>query len=144
MYSQEVMYDNTKIKGDQAELEVFVFLKRHGYTVATPFGENQPYDFIVESPQRNLYRVQVRWISEVKGALNLSLRCSSCGVNKPLDLHRIDVFVGWDGSSCYILPTKEIEHLRAGVSLRIEAVKNQQVKGVRYASTYREAVNLIP
>ncbi len=138
------MYDNTKIKGDRAELEVFIFLTRNGYVVSLPFGENQPYDMVAESPTGRLYRVQVRYVSEKNGSLALSLRRSSGGTSTTLDLSRIDVFAGWDGKHVYLVPTRDIGEFRAAVSLRLAPARNGQSKGIRLASNHQDAVHLIP
>lgn len=143
-YNQPVLYNNTKVKGDAAELEVFIYLKRHGYVVSLPFGENQPYDMVAESPTGRLYRIQVRYVSESSGSISISLRRSSQGSSKTLDLSRIDVFAGWDGKHVYFVLTKNLGNVRAAVSLRTLPALNNQSRGIRRADQHRNALYLIP
>jgi hypothetical protein len=146
MHNQMVManYANTKTKGNAAELEALCFFNRRGYTVSLPFGENAPYDLVVESPSGRLYRLQVRWASWNNGVMNVSLRRSSGGSNEPLDVSRIDAFVAWDGETAFVIPVFDMKGHRAGFSLRREPSKNGQKKGVTLASVYSEAIHLLP
>jgi len=139
-----VGYDNTKQKGDEAELSALVFLQRHGFMVSIPFGENTPYDLIAESPQGRLYRVQVRWCSWKEGRLSLSLRRISKNYHKPLDRTRIDTFLAWDGSDAYIVPVQDTMSCSAEFTLRGEPPRNGQKKGIHLASAYRNAIHLLP
>lgn len=133
-------YDNTKIKGDQAEMEVMVYLTRRGYQVSIPFGENCPYDLVAESSQGNVYRVQVRWSTWKKGLLSVRLRTISKNYSRTLDLKRIDVFAIFDGEDIYLIPTPDLAHCKAEFTLRAEAPKNGQTAKITMASDYRGAV----
>jgi hypothetical protein len=138
------LYDNTKVKGDIAEMEALVFLSRGGYRVSIPFGENCPYDLVAESPSGKMYRVQVRWSTWHKDVLTVSLRATSKNYARTLDLSRIDVFLVFDGASAYVIPTDTLKHCKAYFSLRVSVPKNNQVKGVSWASSFKEALHLIP
>lgn len=50
---------NTKQTGDSSEVIVISQLIQRGYSVSIPFGDNDPYDIIVDS-NVELYRVQVK------------------------------------------------------------------------------------
>ena len=63
-----------KQKGDLAELTVACDLRRRGYKVAIPFGEDCDYDLVVER-EGKLERVQVKY-AESDGAA-ISVRCCS-------------------------------------------------------------------
>jgi len=139
-----VPYQNTKVKGDQAEMEVMVYLTRAGYRVSLPFGENCPYDLVVESPKGNLYRVQVRWATWRQGILAVRLRATSKNYSRPLELARIDAFGVFDGTSVYLVPTRDLAHCKAEFTLRAESPKNGQRAGVSMAADYKEAVSLLP
>ena len=142
----EVMatYQNTKAKGNSAELEVLCFFNRKGYVVSLPFGDNAPYDLILESPSAKVYRVQVRWSSWKGDVLMVNLQRSSQGRSYPLDLTRIDTFVAWDGTKLYIVPVQKLAHCKAGFSLRRSETKNGQSKGINLASDFFEALHLVP
>lgn len=137
-------YQNSKVKGNTAELEVFCLLQRAGYTTALPFGENAPYDLIVESPTGKLYRLQVRWASWRNEVLTLNLRRSSNGKNYLLDMNRIDAFAAWDGDELYIFPVTELSSCRNNFSVRRAAPKNNQMTGVHLAVDYKAALHKIP
>jgi hypothetical protein len=136
-------YTNTKQKGDEAELAALIFFKQHQFSVSVPFGENTPYDLIVESPTGTLSRIQVRWCSWNKGTLRLSIRTISKNYCRTLDLSRIDAFLAWDGECAYIVPTVDLEGCTSNVTLRREPPKNNQSKGVRLAKDFLEAVHLL-
>jgi hypothetical protein len=56
---------NTKQVGDISEIMVLAELVKRDYTVSVPFGDNDPYDLIVDI-EDELYRVQVKtgWIED--------------------------------------------------------------------------------
>ncbi|CCQ35302.1 uncharacterized protein Nmlp_1091 [Natronomonas moolapensis 8.8.11] len=56
---------NTKQTGDTSEAAVIAELIGRGYTVSIPFGDNDPYDLVVDSAE-SLHRVQVKtgWIED--------------------------------------------------------------------------------
>ena len=137
-------YQNTKVKGNSAELEVLCFFNRRGYVVALPFGENAPYDLILESPAGKVYRVQIRWASWNDDVLMVNLRRSSQGKNYSLNLDRIDAFVAWDGEKVFVIPVVELKHCGAAFSIRKTVPKNGQKKGVNFSVDYVEAIHLLP
>lgn len=49
---------NTKQVGDTSEVLVLAELIRRGYSVSIPYGDNDPYDLIVDADE--LHRVQVK------------------------------------------------------------------------------------
>lgn len=137
-------YQNTKVKGNSAELEAACFFNRNGYVVSLPFGDNAPYDAIVESPSRKIYRVQVRWSSWKGEILMVNLQRSSQGRSYSLDLSRIDVFAIWDGSCMFIVPTSELSGCIKAFTLRRGASKNGQKQGIHLAKDYEGATARIP
>jgi hypothetical protein len=56
---------STKQAGDASEATVLATLIDLGYTVSIPFGDNDPYDLVVET-DRGLVRVQVKtgWLED--------------------------------------------------------------------------------
>jgi hypothetical protein len=137
-------YQNTKVKGNSAELEVLCFFNRKGFVVSLPFGDNAPYDLVLESPSGKIYRVQVRWSSWKGEVLMVNLRRSSQGKTYHLDLTRIDAFAAWDGERIYVIPVLRLSHCKAGFSMRKSGAKNKQSKGINLASEFAEAVHLLP
>lgn len=135
-YTQEVPYQNSKVKGDDAELEVLLWLKKRGFSVAIPFGENQPYDLVIESPAHQLYRVQVRRVSWRNDVLEIPLRVGSKNYWRTLDLSRIDVFAVWDGEQPYFIRTELMRKCRATFSIRRKQARNKQAVGIRFADDF--------
>ena len=56
---------NTKQVGDTSEAVVLAELVKQGYTVSVPFGDNDPYDLVVDTVD-GLHRVQIKtgWIED--------------------------------------------------------------------------------
>ena len=135
---------NTKDKGDEAELSVLVFLKRHGYSVSIPFGENAPYDLVAESPTGIVYRVQVRWSTWKNDTLGIRLRCVSKNYCRTIDRTRIDVFAVWDGESPYFVPCSETMTSANEISLRRTVPKNGQKSNIRFARDYVDVIKMMP
>lgn len=50
----------SKEKGDEVELLFKLRAHQVGLTVAEPYGDRRPYDFIVESRSNTLYKIQVK------------------------------------------------------------------------------------
>jgi hypothetical protein len=136
-------YENTKSKGNIAEVEAIRFFLKKGYSVSVPFGDNAPYDLIIESASK-LYRVQVRHSTWKNNVLLLSVRASSGGKSKRLDLNRIDVFAVWDGSELFIVPTSFIGNRSTAFCMRREQPMNGQQDGINMAYEFREAVRFLP
>lgn len=137
---------NTKSKGTLAEMEVALFFKRAGYTVSFPFGDNEPYDLVVESTTNKLYRVQVRGCSWKNDSLEISLRSVTTGkgrslVSKCLDLSRIEVFAAWDGSKVYLVPVAGLNHTRA---FTLRKFPGKSGRPSNLADEFLEATHLVP
>jgi hypothetical protein len=56
---------STKQVGDESEAAVLAELVERGYSVSIPFGDNDPYDLVVDA-EPELYRVQVNtgWLED--------------------------------------------------------------------------------
>ncbi len=137
------MYDNSKTKGNRAELNVLYRFSEAGFSVSIPFGDNAPYDLIVESPSKKLYRIQTRWCSWKGEVLSVSLQRSSQGVSFPLDLTRIDAMVAFDGKDLYLIPVTGLT-VATAIQLRRSPAKNGQTKGVRLSSDFKDRFDLLP
>jgi PD-(D/E)XK endonuclease len=57
-----------KQKGDLAELKVACDLRRRGYLVLIPFGEEAPYDIVIDRDGK-LERIQVKYRDRGDGAV---------------------------------------------------------------------------
>ena len=64
-----------KEKGDFAELKVACDLRRRGYLICIPFGEEAPYDIVIDRDGR-LERVQVKY-ADREGDGSVEVPCYS-------------------------------------------------------------------
>jgi Holliday junction resolvase-like predicted endonuclease len=134
---------STKTKGDLAELMVAADLRRKGYKVAFPFGEDWDYDLIVER-EGSLERVQVKY-SESDGAV-LAVRCRSHSLTngkvkrvKHYTAAMIDWLAVYDQSTdrCFYVPAKELGTAgRSIMHLRLAPAINGQRAGINFAERY--------
>jgi hypothetical protein len=138
------LYINTKTKGTQAEVEALCYFHRNGYFVSIPFGENAPYDLIVESPTKKCYRVQVRRSSWVGEVLPVSLRVISKNYARTIDFSRIDIFAIWDSEAFYIIPVQEVAGSTSSIHIRRIPARNGQKKRLHLAEDFREALRYCP
>jgi Holliday junction resolvase-like predicted endonuclease len=133
---------STKTKGDLAELMVAADLRRKGYKVAIPFGEDWDYDLIIER-DGNLERVQVKY-AESDGVV-LTVRCwsSSLTNGKVRHIKRytaamiewLAVYDRFTDRCCYI-PAAELGEGRSIMHLRLSPTLNGQRAGINFADDY--------
>jgi hypothetical protein len=124
-------------KGDLTEATVVAELKRHEVPVSLPFGDNERYDVVIESPSGQLLRAQIKtgWyrdgVVQFKG---YSQHTNSEGnTYKPYG----------DGIDCFLVYSHEVERLflvweaevDANMSIRIEAPE-QQHDSTNWADEY--------
>ena len=125
----------TKSKGDLAELMVAADLRRKGYKIAIPFGED---DLILERGDR-LERVQVKYATS-DGAV-IEARCRSHSLTngkikrtKYYTAATIDWLAIYDATTqrCFYVPVKELGNGRNSISLRLAPARNHQSQGIRW------------
>ena len=134
----------TKSKGDLAELMVAADLRRKGYKIAIPFGEDWDYDLILERGDR-LERVQVKYATS-DGAV-IEARCRSHSLTngkikrtKYYTAATIDWLAIYDATTqrCFYVPAKELGNGRNSISLRLAPARNNQSQGIRLAAAYQD------
>jgi hypothetical protein len=129
---------HTKRTGEVSELQVLAALARDGHVLAIPFGDNQRYDLLID--RGGVFeRVQVKTGRLRTGAV----RFQTCSTGSTTD-HRTSVSykdqVEWFGvycpenGRCYLVPIGDLPGVEG--SLRVEASRNGQTTGVRWASNY--------
>lgn len=126
---------NTKDKGDFAEIEAIRFFKQNGYSVSIPFGDNDPYDLIIESPNKNLYRIQVRYSAFNEEYVKVRLTSTSRYTQTTLDFQRVEAFVIFDSKDFYIVPTSQIAN-KCALHLRKLPAKNNQKEKIHLAENF--------
>lgn len=131
-----------KQKGDLAELLVAADLRRRGFKVAFPYGEDWDYDLIVER-RGCLERVQVKY-AESDGARLLvrgrshSLTNGKVRAVKRYTAETIDWLAVYDATSgrCYYVPAIELGHGMYTLTLRLSPARNNQRLKIRLATNY--------
>jgi hypothetical protein len=130
---------HTKNKGDIGVLKVQVALAEQGYTILIPLSEHQSFD-IVAYQNGAFKRIQVKFRSMKKnGIIEVPFKSSWSdrhGVHtKYVDKQDIDVYAVYcpETDECYFLNPSQFGDV---VSLRVNAPKNNQVKGIHLASDF--------
>jgi PD-(D/E)XK endonuclease len=119
-----------KQKGDLAELKVACDLRRRGYGLAIPFGEECDYDLIVDR-DGVLERVQVKYTESDR--VIIDVRCNSHSLTKGkvratkrYTADNIDWLAVYDRTTdrCYYIPAFELGDGRYRLSLRLAPTRN--------------------
>lgn len=123
---------NTNRKGDIAELAVAKKFLELGCWVSYPFGDDAPYDLIVDNG-KDLIKVQVKHLKPLNNTLRFSLHSDSGKPYKEI----IDMMVGYnpDNDKLYAINPKDFNS-KISVSLKLNKPKNNQSKGVNLAENY--------
>lgn len=135
---------NLKAKGDLAELMVATDLRRRGFGIAIPFGEDCDFDLVLVRSDR-LQRVQVKYV-ESDGAV-IVVKCFSHSLTngrirktKRYTAKTIDLLAVYDRTTdrCYYVPASELGEGRSQIYLRLTPARNGQRIGTRPAEDYLE------
>jgi len=133
-----------KQKGDVAELAVAVDLRRRGYLVSIPFGEDSDYDLVVDRAGK-LERVQVKY-TESDGHV-IQVRCRSHSLTngkvratKLYTAEMVDWIAVYDETTkrCYYLPSTLLGNGHPMLALRLTPALNNQVRRIRLAADFLE------
>lgn len=132
----------TKTKGDLAELMVAADLRRKGYKVAFPYGEDWDYELIFDH-DGNLERVQVKYAEPDGSVLTVRCRSHSLTNGKVRQVKRytaamIDWLAVYDRSTdrCYYVPAEKLGTGRSIMHLRLKPTRNGQRLGINFADDY--------
>jgi hypothetical protein len=136
--------EHPKAVGDRTTLAVMLALQEAGWAIAVPFGENSRYDLVLDNGV-SLMRVQCKSGRLRKGAVEFAV-CSCYGHHpRPKVIRRdytgeIDCFAVYcrETSGVYVVPIQDLPN-RSTARLRIEAPRNNQMTGIRWAAQYRVA-----
>lgn len=133
---------NRKSKGDLAELMVAADLRRRGFGIAFPYGEDHAFDLILIRPDR-LERVQVKYaesdgkVIRVK-CLSHSLTNGKVRRTKRYTSAMIELLAVYDQTTgrCFYVPAGELGEGMSSIHLRLAPARNGQVLGTRSADDY--------
>ncbi len=121
------------MKGDLAEMRVGAKFLEKGWYVSYPFGDDAPYDLIVDI-DGTLNKVQVKHIKSDKGALRFRLHSNS-GVSYKETVDLMSIYDS-ETEEIYLMNPNDFEN-STEVSLRLVKPKNNQTKGVIMAEQYK-------
>jgi len=123
---------NTNRKGDIAELSVAKRFMELGYWVSYPFGDDAPYDLIVDI-DGELKRVQVKHLKPRNDAIHFRLNSDSGKSYK----ETTDVMVGYnpEDGKMYMVDPKEFKS-DLSISLKLNKPKNNQTIGINLAEDF--------
>jgi PD-(D/E)XK nuclease superfamily protein len=123
--------------GARAELEIAAALIRSGRRVYLPLlAPDDRVDLVYDDPERGLIRAQCK-TARVVGAV-LTFKVCSNTRNAPRDYRgEVDVFAVYSPQlgDVFLVPVADVG-LR-GCHLRLDATRNNQARGIRWAEDYR-------
>ncbi len=125
------MNENTKAKGDLAELKIATDLVEQGFYVSRPMTDNAPYDLIVDV-DGVLKKVQIKGRSIKNGIVEVGIRSTGHNYAKPYEDGDFDILAVYEferGLIAY-LNWDTLDGCKA-IKLRIDPTKNNQTSGVK-------------
>jgi hypothetical protein len=132
-----------KQKGDLAELMVAADLRRRGFKIALPYGEDWDYDLIIER-HGNLERIQVKYCAS-RGTV-VFVKCYSHSLTngrvratKRYTADTVDWIAVWDATTAtvYYVPSSQFDG-HSQLTLRLAPTRNNQSKRIRRAADFLE------
>ena len=125
----------TNLKSNIAELSVAAECAKKNWVVLFPFGENTPYDILVDTGNTFL-RVQIKYVTTKDDVLNVPLK-STTGVTYKDTVDIIAVYCPDNNKVYWVDLNKEkINDINSYIRLRHTTPKNNQSKGVRLSEDY--------
>jgi len=141
---KKIRKENTKTIGERSEAQIIAMFLRQGKVVLQPFGDNQRYDLVLD--ENGIFkRVQVK-TGKLKNGVILFYTSSSIvrsKMKKRSYVGEVEFFAVYcpQNDKCYLIP---IEATKTSVcSLRLNAPKNKQIKGILWAKDYEMIFNLV-
>ena len=134
-----------KHKGDKAEvsfLKVAIFKQ---WTIATPFSEENRYDFLVDKGEGRIDRVQVKYARPDSAGDTMVFNTASVGRNRdgrcyrtPYSESEVDVIVAYYEplDKCFYVPLSNMKAGQKEMRLRFTETKNNQEDKINWAEDY--------
>lgn len=134
---------NNQEKGNIGELMVLADLTKRGINSYKPINNACPFDILIELSGQ-YKRVQVKYRPIRNGSITTELLKCTINQGNKSKIERnneTDILAIYcpDTNKCYYVNSSEIDKT---IVLRIEASKNNQTKGVRFAKDYENLPNL--
>lgn len=125
-----------------AELAVALDLRRRGYRVSFPYGEDSDYDLIVDR-LGSLERVQVKYTRSDGHVIEIECRSHSLTKGKvKATKHYTAAMIEWiaaydvTSDRCYYVPAALLGEGRTMLSLRLTPPRNNQLLRIRRAEEF--------
>lgn len=133
----------TKQKGDTAEAFITYLLKKNGFNVLVPWGEDNRYDLVTEK-NGVFKRIQVKYATPQDGVIEVRVRsCNNYNIlhYSPKD---IDVIAAYSPieNKVYFVPLSGIKN-KSVCKLRLRPTKNKQKRFVVMASKYESRFDVL-
>jgi|ERR1041385_572968 hypothetical protein len=102
-----------KGRGELAEIRFLLAAASRGLTVAKPWGDNLPFDFLVGRDGRYL-RVQVKSTTQRLGATRFAVNCDRPGRKRAYTAREIDVLVAYvfPEDAWFVIPVRALGPIR--------------------------------
>lgn len=137
---------HSKRKGNIGEAAVALELSKAEFSVFKELGDISRIDLIAEKEGR-LYRIQVKSAVPKNGSISIELR--KCGPNYVFRYSKelVDIFAIYDlhNDKVAFVSSEEIfnNNYSSAFTLRIDPVKNNQTKNIKYFSDYMDINKLM-
>lgn len=126
--------------GEKAEAQVLASLVSNGYPVLTPFGDNQPYDIVVQDG-REFLKIQVKSSTTKDGCIVADLRHTNMTSQGPQHRHyssdEVDIYAVYSSeeNNVYWVPFEETP--KTEIRLRVDKDIDPRMENrVNWASDY--------
>lgn len=123
----------TNMKGDIAELAVAKRFLELGYWVSIPFGDDAPYDLVVDM-DGEFKKVQVKHLKPYRDNLRFKMFSDT---GRPYK-ETVDLIVGYNSEdgNCYQVDPSSFD-AKSALALKLNKPKNNQTKGINLAENYK-------
>lgn len=133
------MLHHTKTKGDIGLGKVMSDLMSQEFSIAVLLSEHLPYDCIAISESGTLYRVSVKYVSQVRnGIINVRVSKGKNSTNRQFENNHCDVVAVFcqETGLCYYIDSNEFGVAR--IYLRVNDAKRADPR-IRLANDYTNA-----
>jgi hypothetical protein len=127
----------TKRKGNLAEIEVIRHAIQLGHRVSLPYGEDAPYDLVVERNGR-LEKVQCKFVQSDGRVIVVRCRSTNGWATKKYSPADVDWIATFDSTTqrCYFVPSSLLGEGKAALHLRLTPARNGQTTRTRHANDF--------
>ncbi len=136
----ETVRKTTKSIGILTELAVMARFSAMGYSLNLPYGDDAPYDLIVETPDDRLFRIQIKTGRLRDGVIRFNCVSEHGHRNAPPTRYdgRIDAFAVYCAANdgLYIIDVNDVCVRGSRGWLRIAPPRNNMRHGIHWAADY--------